>query len=180
MTKPLFILSLLLFVIFSCKRHDIRDDINNMLDSYVKLDSGNMVKINGNHNQAKYAYTLVRFFDKKECQSCAITKLHGWDSLMDSTNQKLTEKCSMLFVLTAPFSEVANLEILIRSQKTDYDMFVDTANIFCRDNPFIVDNPMLHTFLIDNKKGKIVLVGSPLDNKDIRKMMLDKITSQNN
>lgn len=65
MTKHLFILSLLLFVIFSCKRHDIRDDINNMLDSYVKLDSGNMIKINGDHHQTKYTYTLVRFFDKK-------------------------------------------------------------------------------------------------------------------
>lgn len=53
-------------------------------------------------------------------------------------------------------------------------VYLDTCNAFRRANPHIPDNPLFHTFVL-NEQDSVVLVGDPFKNEKMERLLLKVI-----
>ena len=58
-----------------------------------------------------------------------------------------------------------NMELEITDLQSS--IYLDTAYVFKKHNPTIPKDTKYHSFLLD-KEGKVLFVGSPIDNKKIK------------
>ena len=101
---------------------------------------------------------LVVYVDSALCSSCLIKNMYHWYDVIDKVEARYHGKM-----------RVKRLEFTYRNSAFRYPIFVDTVNVFRKNNPHIPDDNRFHTFLLD-EKGKVVLVGSPLTNVYMRNL----------
>ena len=122
-------------------------------------------------------YTYVIYSDPDNCSECAINHISDWSDLdMERYVQKGI--LSYMFILAPENSRLNRIKSLIgKKNLNDYAIYVDTCGYFERNNELLPSNHLLHTFMID-KTNKVVLIGNPISNPQIKKMCI-RILSDN-
>lgn len=111
---------------------------------------------------------LIIFVDSTSCSSCFLGKLIEYFEINDT----LTSKHSQLAVVLNPRDSQRNDVILrLRNERFPFWCIVDQNGDFLRNNQFIPDNQLLHTFTLD-EEDKIILIGDPTRNSKIRELFL--------
>lgn len=121
----------------------------------------------------KQRQRLIVYSDSLVCSSCKILELEKWESFFASKSS-YKNVFDAIFIFSPSHIDLEVLKFAIKSQEISFPIYIDTLGVFKKMNHYLPDNSLLHTFLID-KEGKIILVGSPLDNKMIEKMFLEII-----
>lgn len=110
---------------------------------------------------------LVVYMDSTFCSPCAAKAMYQWYDMMDSTKTLCGNRCKIFFVFTSPSSLINRIKYGLHEIAFDYPVFIDTCDVFIRNNPQMPSNPLLHVFMIDNNHN-VIMVGSPLRNEELK------------
>lgn len=119
--------------------------------------------------------TLVVYYDSLTCGICETRKLSSWQSFLLSID---TLECYMpfnvFFIFTPPMNQSTPLKIMLKNVDIDYPVIIDEKRFFSNNNKHIPQNPLMHTFLLD-ENCRVLLVGDILYNTNVRNLFLNKI-----
>ena len=119
--------------------------------------------------------TLVVYHDSMTCGVCESRKLHSWQTLLssiDSLNNYYP--FNVIFIFTPQKNQTTSLKVMLKNVEIDYPIIVDEKHFFSSQNKHIPQNPLLHSFLLNEDK-KVILVGDILYNTNVRNLFLDQI-----
>lgn len=181
LTISLLLLYICAFTASSCKNDNaLMRDIDTLKSAPICLDFTGMEEIKawgfGNGNGQAPKMKVVTYLDTTECTPCALSKIHLWNALLRRAD-RYNGQLAMHFIY-CPYdtvSEVARKNI--PSKYKSQTIHFDTCAVFARNNPHIPSNIMLHTFLL-NDSNKVVLVGDPIRNSEIEKLMWKEIEAR--
>lgn len=89
-----------------------------------------------------------------------------------------TLKYDHIFIVRPKRNEIGQvIEKVGTGILSDLNVFVDTTDIFERSNPQLPKNKLLHTFMLDSLHN-VVLVGSPVANKEIEELLRDVLSNR--
>lgn len=110
---------------------------------------------------------VVVYFDSTICAPCAVQTLYKWQNVMDESTKNKNQNLKFYFIFSTQSNQIENVKYFLNSISFDYPIFLDTCNIFIRNNAHIPTDQLLHVFMID-KQQNVVFVGSPLNNEKLK------------
>lgn len=121
---------------------------------------------------AKWNYTFVQYVDSAQCSPCTLNKMYQWNGYIERFHKKGVR---FVFIFEPGKALLEDVYLSIESSGLKNPIYVDTANVFRDNNRFLPSDLKFHSFLLD-KNGKVLVVGNPLHNKKVEKLM-DKLFS---
>ena len=104
------------------------------------------------------------------CSGCELNHFSDWAALGNYVD---INDVTYLFIVSPKKKELTYIIEKVRRDTLFNDrIYIDAVGLFERSNSRLPRNKLLHTFLIDGK-GQVVLVGSPINNSKMRKMLLE-------
>lgn len=187
MIKINFVFSLLFyFVLIACtsKEEKIKNKLEQLQSSpivisYNEFECWTNESINEIATRKHATFKLVHYVDSSRCSSCYLTKLAPFHDLFilehESNNQ-----FQNIFIVN-PGTKKMNKMILKdhhAHNETPSTLFIDSMNVFIKENPHIPSETMYHTFLVD-ENNNVIFVGNPVGDsfikKKIFKLVKDKL-----
>lgn len=171
--RKVFLALCLLFLCISCDKNEkLKRSIELLRSKPVILNTDSMrCLINGSDTIIPIendALKYVVYTDAQACVSCTIKNIHLWDEVLEKS-KKYGKKIVFFFIFAPNHEDERTLELTLKTYSPDYPIYIDTLHIFERDNPYILSNVVLHTFLMD-EENQVLLVGNPLRNEKINRM----------
>lgn len=117
---------------------------------------------------------LVVFVDSISCSGCFLNKLITYFEINDSLVKKRGE---LLVILNPKKNRIDEIRKTLLTDKNPFWCILDKNGDFSQLNPWIPDNELLHTFLLDENNG-IILVGDPSSNPKIRELFMKQLANQ--
>ena len=162
----LVLCALLMFL--SCgNRHDLKNELLQMQNRRVilPLDSMDCRNVMRKATEKQPILNWVVYFDTLTCSSCRLYEMQKWNSFL-----KRTEYCeagiNAYFIFRPLAKDMDTFNFTMKTLQLSCPIYIDTTNVFLRNNPQIPNNPIMHTFLLD-KDNNVLLVGNPLENERI-------------
>ncbi|MDD6015266.1 MAG: hypothetical protein PUC18_03100 [Prevotellaceae bacterium] len=115
---------------------------------------------------------IINFIDSLDCQSCKMQRFVRYEKLY-GTSKKFSDVEFMYIVNTTVESEEFLYETFCNSRVGGI-VFFDTCHAFLQANPHIPDDPLFHTFVL-NEQDSVVLVGDPFKNEKMEQLFLKVI-----
>ena len=119
-------------------------------------------------------YNFVHYVDSSQCSPCALDRMYNWNKLVDEYSSKGVR---FVFIIEPKKEQLEDVHFAIESSGLRNPVYVDSLYAFSRQNSFLPEDQMYRSFLLD-KNGKIILVGNPLENNDI-KQLWNKLVKHN-
>ena len=119
-------------------------------------------------------YNFVHYVDSSQCSPCALDRMYNWNKLVDEYSSKGVR---FVFIIEPKKEQLEDVHFAIESSGLRNPVYVDSLYAFRRQNSFLPEDQMYRSFLLD-KNGKIILVGNPLENNDI-KQLWNKLVKHN-
>lgn len=116
-------------------------------------------------------YKIVAYVDSAGCTSCKL-HLSKWKELIHYVDSIQSERVQFLFFFFPKNGR--DIYHTMRMDKFTYPVCVDTLDSFNKLNHF-PDDVRFQTFLL-NKENKVVAVGNPIHNPNIRDLFLNIIS----
>lgn len=173
------LMSVFCILFFSCSenRKKIEESLDNMKNRNVVIPFDKLVCYGNTSDDTIYSsqYRLIVYSDTNECSFCNVKNTLYWESLLDSVNDKKSDtKMDIIFIYSPSKEEKERFLANIKMVKLKWPVYVDTCSYFTVANPYIPNNSMFHTFLV-NEENRIMLVGNPLYNEKVERMILKVI-----
>lgn len=180
MRKVFFALFLLFFCLSCGKNEELKRSIELLRSKPIVLNTDSMrCLINGNDTiipVEKGALKYVVYTDAQDCVSCTLKKIHLWNDILEES-KKYGKKIAFYFIFAPNRKDEHSLELTLKTYSPDCPIYIDTLHLFERDNPNILSNVVLHTFLM-NEENQVLLVGNLLRNEKINKMFHEIMESK--
>ncbi|WP_281794699.1 hypothetical protein [Paraprevotella clara] len=160
-----------LLISFSCgNKRDFKDELLQMQSRHVilSLDSMDCRNIEKKIMEKQPVLKLVVYSDTLTCSSCRLHEMQKWDPFLKRMKH-YKEDINTYFIFRPLAKDMDVFNFTMKAFPPSYPIYVDTTNIFLRMNPQIPDNPIMHTFLLD-ENNNVLLVGNPLENEKIEEM----------
>lgn len=159
---------------------EINKNISNMLDKHIELSLDSMsCYISANHvtsYNASFEFRYICYTDSFECSSCTLESLSSYKDFIRKYTNIFGDKLTFYFIFSPKHKDIRGIKQRVIRSDVEVPVFIDSLNIFERQNPYIPTNTIYHTFLIDGN-DKIILVGNPFKNKKIENLMNDILSS---
>lgn len=156
------------------KKNRLQVEAENFIGSQIVLPKDSMLQLTTSKDTVSAEYTYIVYVDSIVCSDCAVANISGWAD-MDLMKLVNLHKLTYAFVFSPQRGSVKRIiERLHDNAFFSQYVYVDTAGIFIKKNPNIPQSKLMHTFLIDNT-GKVILVGSPIRNEKLKKLVLKRI-----
>lgn len=180
--KPKYILSILasLLVVVACqdrKREEAVSSVKEWLGKEILFPKNSVFTIRGK-DTIDFAlnasnYKIVSYIDTAGCTTCKL-KLAEWQRFMEEVDAASPTHTPFIFYLYP--KEVKDLLIEFRREAFNYPVCLDEKDEFNRLNK-LAESKALRTFLLD-KENKIVAIGNPLENPNVKKFYLKLLTGK--
>lgn len=175
--KLIFIPVLCTLMLAGCQGK-LTKNVNKMMYKEVLLDTVDMEIINPRRNvyisdDSDKVFTLIVYYDESECMSCNVNNLNEWHRFLTQV-YNADNSVKVCFVFAPEIGSVDKIRVLLQSQCFGHPVFVDSAHVFEKANPWIPKESIYHIFLLD-KNNKIVLIGNPLQNQKINQLFFEVI-----
>lgn len=179
-SKIVLFLGLVLTIItLSSCLNRIESELSSMLGKQFVCDMERLSSVlNTDAQNIKYKdnYILVIYYDHNECVACHSNRLNNWNKFIKQCKK---ENIDILYIFSPEQKDVDYLRTNILSQRFKYPVYIDTCEYIKKQNPWIPENSLFHTFLLDYEK-KVILVGDPRRNKKLMDLFWTKIKKTNN
>lgn len=164
------------FALSSCSEYQIKKGIKEMQSQSFEINYDSLLCISnsecefGIKDNADYRWVV--YFDSVNCKPCLVKSLaDNWTVFMkDLSKQKIDAK--YVFIFSAKACDSLDYRKALENNEFNYPIFLDTLNIISHRNPQMPDNPIFHTFLL-NDSSRVMLIGNPANNDKIKKMFYD-------
>ncbi|MBE6332723.1 MAG: hypothetical protein E7070_10525 [Bacteroidales bacterium] len=128
--------------------------------------------VDTHHNENKYR--LVVYTDSTQCSSCFISHLSDWYEFL---SLERNGHLSVTFIIEPPKSQYEETIERIKKKQFLHAIYIDSDCQFRENNPQIPQERIYHIFLL-NKDNQIELVGNPIQNSQVGKMLMDILMKQ--
>ena len=166
--------SIVLFV--SCENGRIEKQLKEMCENKISIPFDKMIKKDCNlyHDNIQDSCTkLVKYIEIFDCSDCQINQLSSFDN--ETYNSGLSKNIAILYVVNIPYEvDVSELYSKLCVKRVRGTVYLDTCQAFLQANPHIPDDPLFHTFVLD-EQDNVVLVGDPFKNEKMEKLLLKVI-----
>lgn len=115
-------------------------------------------------------YNFVHYVDSSQCSPCALDRMYHWNKLIDDYSKK---GVNFVFIIEPKKEQIEDVHFAIEFSGLRNPVYVDSLYAFRRQNSFLPEEQMYHSFLLD-RFGKVAIVGNLLQNENI-KFLLDKL-----
>ncbi len=163
---------------------DVEDVISNMMNQKVNLNLKEMSCMRSAANipqENKYVRrnsSIIVYVDSSICSPCNIDHFFEWNKLM-ATTRKQKLNLNYYYIVAPKKIQLNRSRAAIETCALNSPIYVDSAFSFRRNNSFLPSNANFHIFLVDNKM-RIKVVGNPVYNDDIFKLMIKTVQSHVN
>ncbi|WP_130893439.1 hypothetical protein [Paraprevotella xylaniphila] len=153
-------------------KQNIGDKMLQIKSKQIKMPLNSMFCIKSSIEQIamqKKQLKLIVYLDSVNCSTCTLRNMYVWHDLM---NKAKTYKESLYFYFILHPLQSENKESLYLTAKGLHfpvPIYIDTLNCFSKENPHIPNDPLMHTFLLDDQNN-VILVGDPTKNPRIEEM----------
>lgn len=169
-------LLMLCFILASCQYGNMKHKLMRMYGSKMDLNVSGMTKVMPDakclDRLVPNGLKLVVYSDTSNCSACYIEHLKLWNDIVAMENS--VQGFSVVFIVEARRGEKDVLRQLLERSGLRHSVYIDVDGVFKRENPHMPSESMFHTFLLD-ENDEVVLVGDPLRNEKVEKLMLDEI-----
>jgi len=163
----------------SCDADKLRKESASFIGKKMSVPYDKMVilpkdsSITSTERNSQFVY--ISYLDSLECSPCQMSKVNKWEEI-DSLfiDAKLPFNVTLIFA--AKSQSVHTLWKSYVSNGCIRKIYVDTANVFVTTNTFLPRDKRLHTLLL-NPEGEIVLIGNPISNVKIKKLLCEYLDS---
>ena len=119
---------------------------------------------------------LIVYADTSDCSLCFLNHLSLWNDFLP-LEKKYNGAISFVFIIEARQNESSTLYNQLLTTGLNHPIFIDDKLSFRKSNPHIPKEALYHTFVLD-EKNNIVLVGNPLKNEEIEKLLYELIETK--
>lgn len=120
----------------------------------------------------KSKYKIVTYADGTGCTSCKL-QLPKWAKWIEELRESKANVDVLFFI--SP-NDAENLAILLQDYGFTYPIYIDEKDIFNQKND-LPTNELFQTFLLD-KDNKVVAIGNPIHNPQVRELYLKIIRGE--
>ena len=167
---------LALVCISSCSRERVvRDNIVKLTSRPVTLSCNSMRLIaceNMIDTIPKQFYWVV-YSDSVDCSTCRLTNLLQWGDFIHKVKNS-TDNVGFRFIFSPSRRDMGAFMCTAGTLKLSSQIYLDSSNVFARQNPHVPNDVLYHTFLLD-EDGNVLLVGDPVRNIEINKMFWELV-----
>ena len=171
MGRSVYVVLSALLVFFSCgNKRDFKDEILQMQNRHVilSLDSMDYRNIEKKIMEKQPVLKLVVYSDTLICSSCRLREMQKWNPFLKRMKH-YKEDINAYFIFRPLAKDMDVFNFTMKALPPLCPIYVDTANVFLRNNPQIPNDPIMHTFLLD-EDNNVLLVGNPLENEKIEEL----------
>ena len=151
-------------------KNKIKHQLNALYENPIIVPSEMMELVRGfnekDRNRCKHRFVV--YMDSTRCSSCAIKRVRDWELLREDLN----EEVDLVFIFAPKEEEYEKVKGALSKETISADVYVDKKHAFIRENPYIPSTHKMHVFLL-TPKDSVILVGNPLNNNKIRRMLYD-------
>lgn len=162
--------------LISCKSDSVERNMEIFYENKISFPFDRMIKKDCSlyHDSVLDRYTkLVKYVEVFDCSDCQINHLSSFDN--DTYNSGVSKNISILYIVNIPHKiDYSELYSKLCEKRIRGTVYLDTCNAFLQANPHIPDNPMFHTFVL-NENDSVVLIGDPFKNKGMEDLLLKVI-----
>ncbi len=146
-------------------------------ETHLHLSEMDLYTMEDNEKEVLYSFErcpmkLVVYVDSTSCSSCLMKNMYHWYDVIDEVERRYHGKLKTVFIFNPIKKQLRIFEYAYRNSAFGYPIFVDTTNVFRRMNTHIANSKEYHTFLL-NEENRVVLVGCPLTNPEVKEMLFD-------
>jgi hypothetical protein len=157
----------------SCTQNKkIERQIEQLCEMAIRIDVDSMVACNVSDsvllNPTGSNLKMIIWADSTECSQCYIRHLDYWKGYMKLENEN-PDGIQFYYILETAPEKMEEMISLIQTTQLEHVIYVDTMQLFRRNNPNIPSDVLFHSFLLDSD-NKVVLVGNPTRNKGIQNL----------
>lgn len=98
--------------------------------------------------------------------------MYKWNDFIERYREN--NKVDFLFIFEVKRGQIEDALLSVESSGLKNRVYLDTAFLFKKENPFVPIDEKFHTMLID-KNGIILLIGNPRTNKKIEQLFTNII-----
>ena len=144
MKQVLFILFLVF--VFSCSnKNKLKQDLAQLQSREISIPLDKMQhQVNGIDTLitdfADSELKLVIYSDSSACSSCAIQKIHLWDSFIEDA-EKYQGRLKFYFLFSPAENDLITANLALRTNRFNYPVFIDSDGVFAKQNPHLPKNP---------------------------------------
>lgn len=115
---------------------------------------------------------IVNYIDAFDCSTCALSRL----AAVEKEKKDLDElkDVGFVYVIETDTEKAENVYFAFCNARIEGAVYLDTCHAFLRANPHIPDNPLFHTFVL-NEQDSVVLIGDPFKNEKMESLFLKVI-----
>lgn len=177
--KITLLLASIVFLYSSCnQRQNLKNTLMKFMTNDITIPDSLMVIFDGRAiREPSFVEDnqLIMYIDSNSCTSCRISSLNNMLKLYELAEKD--GRFSVLTIFSPSVSEVQDVERKLKQLHYPYPLYIDNNNLFSRIN-HIPNDIKFHNFLI-NKEGKILCVGSPLENKQLNSVFMTALNNNN-
>lgn len=167
LTSFLFVASFILLISCKDEKEKVKNHVEEMKATPIFLCLDQMeCRRNPIKDKSNSTYRMVVYVDSTECSTCALSKLRFWNPLIKEARDKKID-IDYIFILAPRIESMDDINMELGITDLQSSIYLDTAYVFKKNNPTIPSENKYHSFLLNNK-DKVIFVGSPIDNKNIK------------
>lgn len=121
----------------------------------------------------EYKYKYIVYIDSASCMTCMLNNIPQWGPLVNELKRKVN--IQFYFIIQSNLSNAVVKHALSNMENNNsVSIYLDSLKCFESVNPTLPRNQLLNSFLLD-KNNRIQLVGNPVRNRDVQKLLLEMI-----
>ena len=152
--------------------------IKELYSNKFQMNMDGLLIINSIGQSPTYKYgnsNFVWYVDSNSCSTCALGQLEKWDIYLNRLKKNYDVGFYPIF--SPPKSQLSVFINRAKAQYAEYPIIIDTAGFFKKRNSFLPSEQLYNTYLIDSL-GKIINVGTPINNESLQKIILKRISKR--
>lgn len=157
-------------------KNDNAEIVCNMVEHPAYIYTDSMIRYSKTTDKynaySKLSYNYVFYFDSTDCSQCMMNQLF----LIDSINKKISKNFDFTLIFDVNTKDTAFFRQNFLLSSLNHDIYADTSHTFRKNNSFVTANHLAHYFLVDSN-NIILLVGDPIHNSNIEKMLYKIVNS---
>lgn len=165
-----------LVFISACGNNKFADDILEMQSRPIDMSvceesSCYEAGVETGYNVRDSAYKLVIYIDSLSCSPCFISHMYEYEEIakeFDSVGIRT------VFIFEPQQDKEEDVRSSLRQQAYPFLGIVVRNGGFASANPHLPSSSLLHSFLLDERNG-VIVVGNPVRNERIKELMLNSV-----
>lgn len=171
-----YILLASLMLFSSCEKKNFADDILKMQSRPIDMsvceesscyEAGIEIGYNGRDS----AYKLVIYIDSLSCSPCFISHMYEYEEIAKEFD---SAGIRTVFIFEPQQDKEEDVRSSLRQQAYPFLGIVVRNGGFASANPHLPSSSLLHSFLLDERNG-VIVVGNPIRNERIKELMLNSV-----